>query len=293
MKQLYFSYFNYLKVLISGIFMGVAGMIPGVSSGTVAVVTGTYPDLIQSLKIVTTKKERKQKAIFYLVVLFSGLISATFLAASFMETLIINYPIFTNLFFIGLIVGTLPMLFRKANLSFSTPTTKLVSSVFAFLLSILFVVVTSSGDKEATEAFIDISFLSISILFLAGFVSGGIGLVPGVSGSMVLLSLGLYTTLIAAINQFHIVFLISLALGAGLGFVIFSKLIYILLNQYKQITYFAICGLLTGSAIILFPEAAFKQELLLFILSIALIILGFCLSYFIGGEKKHAQSNYI
>lgn len=292
-KRLILTYISQIKLFVTGLFMGTAGLIPGVSSGTVAVICGVYEEMIKSFKALTTKKERKLKPIVFLVILFSGIIVSSFITAFIIEYLMTNFPIYTQLFIIGLIIGTIPLLYRKTKSSDKEKQNIVLFKLIPFIIGIGIVLWVGMIKTERIDINIQLSLTTLILLFFAGFVASGTGIIPGVSGSMVLLALGLYNPLIAAINQRHIVFLLVLASGAFVGFVFFSRVISALLLNYEQIAYYMIIGLLIGSAINLLPEEILDQQLGINIISIVVTSIGFLLAYFIGGEKKNVKSDYI
>ena len=213
-----------IKVFCCGLFMGVAGIIPGVSSGTVAVVAGVYQELIESFRSLVSRNQPKLNPILFLLTLFSGMAIATFLFANVMNLLLSRYPDQMKIFFVGLIIGTIPLLYRKVQsheLNERFKPNHLVIYIIAFVASFYIVLYFGQSQTE-TEPIRILNPSTILLVFLAGFVSSGTGLVPGISGSMVLLSIGMYSTLMTALEEFNWPILLILAFGALIGFILQS-----------------------------------------------------------------------
>src|SRR5690554_5629627 len=101
---------------IAGSIMGVAGMIPGVSSGTIAVITDSYHDIVTSIDHICKRKENRRPHILCLINIFSGVLLTTFLFAGVMDWALTHYPKYIQLFFSGLMIGTLPLIYSKTQI---------------------------------------------------------------------------------------------------------------------------------------------------------------------------------
>ena len=260
-----------IRRFLTGVFMGIAGLIPGVSSGTIAVVAGVYRDLIEAISHMTTR-QRKLHHFLFLINLFSGMIIATLLFARFIEYLISVYPSQLNLFLIGLIIGTIPSLSKSA-----FDEKPRVNDLVIILLTLILVLALQHVSPVPAEPILVLSMQTAVMVFLAGFLAGGAGLIPGVSGSTILLMIGMYATLITAIRGFNWPILLLLTAGVLIGFVIFTRGIHYLLQYHSRFTYQAIIGLILGAAVNLWPGKVMQNEAAL--VQVFVLILGVAAAY--------------
>ena len=245
---------NYIKKIIAGIAVGIANVIPGVSGGTIAVVFGVYSDLIgaASLNIKTIKANFK----IYLC-LFGGMGLGALLFARLFKLVYERFPIQTNFFFVGLIVGSIFIIFdlvreKEKESSF----TKVSKIVWFFIgLSIMLALYFSKGAAASSAAAIEtLSLGNFILLFLIGFAGAAAMVIPGISGSFLLLILGAYYTVIKAVTDFNIPVLIPIGLGVLTGFILSARLIGFLMEKFPKITYAFILGLVAGSIRHMLPD---------------------------------------
>ena len=245
---------NYIKKIIAGIAVGIANVIPGVSGGTIAVVFGVYSDLIgaASLNIKTIKANFK----IYLC-LFGGMGLGALLFARLFKLVYERFPIQTNFFFVGLIVGSIFIIFdlvreKEKESSF----TKVSKIVWFFIgLSIMLALYFSKGAAASSAAAIEtLSLGNFILLFLIGFAGAAAMVIPGISGSFILLILGAYYTVIKAITDLNIPVLIPIGLGVLAGFILSARLIGFLMEKFPKITYAFILGLVAGSIRHMLPD---------------------------------------
>lgn len=275
------------KRFLTGIFMGAAGLMPGVSSGTIAVITGIYDDMILSVNYITGREKGKKKHVLFLVNIIAGLILATLLFARFIDHLLILFPAYMSLFFIGLILGTFPMLYNRAKPG------RIVTKYWGFsLLGLILVLFFGQADNaSATVPETTVVSSAVIALFLAGFLSVGAGLIPGISGSMVLILIGAYSTMISALSEFDLVLLLSMGAGALIGFLVFTRGINYLLQNHREMTYFLIMGLFAGSVFNLWP--GLPDETISYVTGFLILAIGFSLaffSYISRGTTKEVKS---
>ena len=245
---------NYIKKIIAGIAVGIANVIPGVSGGTIAVVFGVYSDLIgaASLDIKTIKANFK----IYLC-LFGGMGLGVLLFARLFKLVYERFPIQTNFFFVGLIIGSIFIIFdlvreKEKESSF----TKVSKIVWFFIgLSIMLALYFFKGAAASSATAIEtLSFGNFILLFLIGFAGAAAMVIPGISGSFLLLILGAYYTVIKAITDFNIPVLIPIGLGVLTGFILSARLIGFLMEKFPKITYAFILGLVAGSIRHMLPD---------------------------------------
>lgn len=245
---------NYIKKIIAGIAVGMANVIPGVSGGTIAVVFGAYSDLIgaASLDIKIIKANFK----IYLC-LFGGMGLGILLFARLFKLVYEKFPVQTNFFFIGLIIGSIFIIFdlvRKKEKESSF--TKVFKILWFFIgLSIMLALYFFKGAAASSTAAIEtLSLGNFILLFLIGFAGAAAMVIPGISGSFLLLILGAYYTVIKAITDFNIPVLIPIGLGVLAGFILSARLIGFLMEKFPKITYAFILGLVAGSIRHMLPD---------------------------------------
>ena len=266
------------KLLLGGYFMGIAAIIPGVSSGTVAVIIKVYDRLVLSVDAVIRRKPEWLASLIFLLTLYGGNFLALFTLAGLMESLLENYPALMRIFFMGLIVGSLPIIIKKTTERDEKRFT--LGTAIAFILSVGFlvglnlIVNTDIDANPITTLTLGNSFL----IFITGFVASATAIVPGVSGSMIQLAIGMYPTFVNALSTFNIPILIVLFGGMVLGLIGATRLITYLLKRFYQITYFAIIGLLIGSIYQIWPESLEGSGGFIS-LAIGVFISGFTLAY--------------
>lgn len=271
---------EHLVNILKGMVIGISNIIPGVSGGTMAVVLGIYDKLIASINGFF---KNIKKNIGFLFTIGIGAILGIILFSKLL-TYLLNpengYMQATHFFFIGLITGSLPIIYKKA-------TEKRVEKKNYIFLIIAFLVVfimSISGEAETTKAVIRNLTLNSGIkLFLAGFVAAAAMIVPGVSGSFILLLMGMYSTMVTAVSERNIPLLIPVAIGVVVGILTMTKLIEALFKRYTQTAYFIILGLILGSIIAIYPGFTFNIK---GILSIVTCVIGFSIAFMLGKKEN-------
>lgn len=245
-----------IKNLLKGMVIGTANIIPGVSGGTMAVSMGIYDKLIHCLTHLF--KEFKQSMKFLIpIILGAGiaLVGLSFIIEPAFE----YFPLQTNCLFIGLIVGGLPAVFKKVK----GKGVKL-SYIIPFLIFFGIVVgMALLGGTEGEAADLTLSFGSVVMLFVVGVIASATMVIPGVSGSMMLLLMGYYNPIIATIKNFITALtsfdmqgilqgcgvLIPMGLGVIVGIFGIAKIVEIIFEKFPIQAYWAIIGLIVASPI--------------------------------------------
>lgn len=273
----------YLKEILRGMIIGIANVIPGVSGGTMAVSMGIYDKII--FAVTNLKKDFKNsvKTLFpYILGMLIGIVGLAFL----IEILFDKFKVPTIMAFLGLILGGLPPIVKKVeNEKFKV--THLISFAF-FVALIVFPTILSSSNNAVVE--INFGIGSIVLMVVLGFIAAGTMVIPGVSGSMVLMMLGYYETIIQTINAFikslttfnmsgilsSIQILVPFGIGVLLGIFVIAKVIEILLKKYPNTTYWGILGLVIASPVaILYPTNFLEIGVGTIIASIVTFVVGF------------------
>ena len=231
-------------LFLKGMAMGISDLIPGISGGTIALLLGIYKDFISSLKSINYKsfiylirfdfkKLNNQLNLCFLLPVFFGILSSIFIFSSLISFLLLDYKILLFSFFFGLIffssIRLISNLKPSSTLDFLTVFVGLVIGLSFFFISSI-----STSN-------------SIFSIFLAGFIAISAMLLPGISGSYILLILGKYEFMLDSISSFNWINILIFSLGAIAGILSFSKMIHYLLKNYYRSTIFFLSGLMMGA----------------------------------------------
>ena len=239
--------FDYLK----GIAIGAGAILPGISSGVLCVIFGLYEKLINS--VLNIFKDFKTNFKFLLPIGLGG-VTGILLFGKILKYLFNSFPMQTKFAFIGLIIGCIPILFKKANSKKGFRLHYLLFLIIAFAIGSFSILLEPFLENnlmyEANNGFL--------FLIIAGFfMSIGI-VVPGVSSSVILMTFGVYYEYLDAISTLNLNILIPLAIGIIWGGYLFLKIIKYLLENYFPETFYAIIGFVLGSVLILYPGFTFN-----------------------------------
>lgn len=236
--------FQYFKLLIKGMLMGAADAVPGVSGGTIAFITGIYEELIHSIRRFDLKalnvlfKEGvvaawKQVNGTFLLVLVAGIALSIILLAKTVLFLLDVYPVLLWSFFFGLILASTWSVARHvAGWSANRMSVFALGVVLAYLL-------TSMSPSAVPD--------SALMVFFAGMIAICAMILPGISGSFILLLLGMYTTILTAIKEFDFAVVAIFAAGAASGLLAFSRVLSWAFSHYRSMTLALLSGFLLGS----------------------------------------------
>ncbi len=262
-----------MRQIIYGAIIGVANIIPGVSGGTMAVILKVYDQLIHSVSNIKSDFKNSMK---FLIPIGIGAGLGILVFSKIIEFSLANFHIATNLVFVGLIIGSIPMIFEKAKES----KLKIGSGIsFGVCLVIMLYMAFTNPDDSGSQVITVLSVTSFIQIFAASFVAAGAMIIPGISGSFVMLLLGMYTTILTAISDFNIMILIPIGLGCGVGVLVCAKIIDKLFAKFPQQTYSGILGLMAGSIFAIFPGILLNIE---FGVGVVLAILAGVVAYKFG-----------
>lgn len=248
-----------IKNLLKGIVMGIANIIPGVSGGTMAVSMGIYDRLIHCLTHLFKEFKENMK---FLIPIFLGIGIALVGLSFIIEPAFAHFPLQTNCLFIGLIVGGLPAVWQKVKGKGIR-----ISYIIPFVLFFAVVVgMAAIGEKEGAAADLSFSVWSVIKLFAVGIIASATMVIPGVSGSMMMLLLGYYNPIVAAIKNFVTALaafdmagilegcgiLVPMGLGIVVGIFAIAKVIEIIFEKFPIQAFWAIIGLIVASPIAIF-----------------------------------------
>lgn len=252
--------------ILRGAVIGLANIIPGVSGGTMMVSMGIYDTLIYCINHLF--KEFK-KCFMTLLPYLVGMVIAIIAGAFGLKWAFAQLPLPTNFLFIGLILGSLPMLLKELKGTMPSASQKTIGGG-VFLLFFALVVILKVVEAENSAA-ITLNLVEIIKLFFLGTIASATMVIPGVSGSMMLKTLGYYEPVVtvAIPNTIHaltagdwaglfqnIGILIPFALGIVFGIFAIAKLIEVLLRRWKGFTYCGILGMVAASPVVILMNKA-------------------------------------
>ena len=236
--------------------IGLANIIPGVSGGTMAVSMGIYDKLIHC---VTHLFKEFKKSVLFLIPIFLGAGIAVVGLTFVIPTMFARFPLQTNLLFIGLIVGGLPAVWKKVK-----GQSVRAGHILAFLIFFALVAgMAAFGESEGKAADLSFGVLNVIKLFGVGVIASATMIIPGVSGSMILLLLGYYNPVIGAIKDFitalaafdmpgiltGVGILMPFGFGVVFGIFAIAKIIEVIFVKFPLYAYWAIIGLIAASPI--------------------------------------------
>lgn len=235
---------QFLRLFLTGFAMGSADIVPGVSGGTMAFILGIYETLLDAIKSFNLTAIRlavsfKFRELFqhvpfgFLIAVGLGILTAIFALSNLLGHALEDHPTYVFAFFGGLVLASIVSVGAKLKY---TPGVIAAMVIFAI---VAFVVV---GLQEVDSA--DHSPLT---LFISGAIAICAMILPGISGSFILLILGQYRFVLGAVRALDIVSLVSVALGCLVGIVAFSRVLSFLLKHYEQLTIAALVGFMIGS----------------------------------------------
>ncbi len=265
---------KFIEYVLFGIIMGVANVIPGVSGGTMAVVFNFYDLLIESI---TIDFKVIKKNLYFLIPFGIGIIVGILGLSKIMKVLFEHYPSITYSAFIGIVLGSIPLIYVKTK-SINDKISKFNYVIFIFVLALmLYFSLKDNGNFSEIVKYQSLNMESFIMCFIAMAIAAATMIIPGVSGSMMLLIIGMYSTVyIEIIGRVNIPLLIPSIFGAFMGLFGGAKLITYLLNKYKQSTYIAILALLVGSCFKLFKSAdILNQDGLGIVINIVVLLIAF------------------
>lgn len=269
------------KNIYRGILMGISDLIPGVSGGTIAFILGIYDRLLEAISGFFSRDWKKHLG--FLVPLGLGVGITLLLFSRVIEYLLEHHYEATQFFFMGLIIGVVPYIMKQAEVK------KNFTSRHLIILIIIGSALAATAFIPTEDDLAPITSLTVPVFFLlffSGWLASMAMLLPGISGSFILLLLGVYSTAINALSSLNIP--IALAIGAGVivGFIVSSKAIQYLLEHFTYVTYAAIIGLILGSLFVVFP--GFSADSATLITSLVTFALGLAFTLLFSSPKKTA-----
>ena len=239
-----------IGIFLRGMMMGAADIVPGVSGGTIAFITGIYDTLLGSIRAVDLVFLRKLFALDirgawehvnggFLLALLLGIATSIFSLARLISWVLENHPVPLWAFFFGLILASALVLLRQVE-------TWTVPRLLCLLVGMAVALTIALSPMMSLD-------VGLAGVFLSGFLAICAMILPGISGSFILVLLGMYGTVLVAVKTLDLLFLAVFAVGAAAGLLCFSRLLYWLLHRYHQATMALLTGFLFGSLAVVWP----------------------------------------
>ena len=301
---------KFLEHIIIGIIIGISNIVPGVSAGTMFVILGIFKKLIDQVglcldevktmvKNITKFKEKNGgiravgimfKNIFmsqktFLVPIAIGMIFAIYFVAKLFSILNPEQILYRNYIFLGLILGGIPALFKELKKGTDIANIKkrkisiYIFMIIGFAMMFVLYLLKVNGIGLRKVGYEELSITMALPLFLVGAVAAASMVIPGISGSMVVLILGYYELMTVSISKLNMIFIIPFAIGILVGIMAILKLIKYLLDKHYTRTYSCIVGFVVGSLLMVFP--GLPVGVMGYIITIVCIAIGIMLSYMV------------
>lgn len=268
---------SFLYLFLSGILIGTGMVIPGVSGAVIAVIFGVYDKMIKSL---TNLFKNFKNNFMFLFILGLGILVGAIWFSNVLMFLYQRHEVITKFSFIGLILGGVPFLFKEIKLKYNK--INYVAMIFTFILSFVLWIFSKTIlqiDLDGNSSSCIMNFIN---LFLAGVIYSVGKVIPGISGSFLLIIIGMYEYVLSVIAHpitiglTQITRLIPFIMGLIIGILVLLKLINFLLEKHYGLTYSIIAGFILGSIPALIPNLSFSKDAFIGILT---MIISFILSY--------------
>ena len=275
-----------ILLVLKGMIIGVANIIPGVSGGTLMITLGIYEEVIQTISHFFTNFKKNLKFIIPLAI---GMLLAIIILSKLISVCLDKYPFPTTFFFIGLILGGIPLLWNRAKSSKNKLSNWLVFFI-TFGIVLLFAFLKSGDFVVDLNTLTPIGHI---VLVIVGMISAATMVIPGISGSFVLMLLGYYEPIVNTIKDItnfdllghNLFILIPFGIGIVVGIVLVAKLIEYLLQKYPVKTYYGVLGFVLASLIaIIKPVLLVNPGIVEVILSVILVIIGGIVAYKLGDK---------
>ncbi len=289
-----FSAMDIIRILLIGIVIGMANVIPGVSGSTMAVIFNIYDKFVNAITLNVKKLFQNRR---FVVPIICGMAIGVLLFSKLISFLYTNFPVQTNYFFTGLILGSIPLLFNfmaKTKDGGWISSSKIVSVVVAAVLGIAVIVFftilgkgTDSTNAIAAELPVWTFPLALHI-FAAGFVGAIAMIIPGISGSLLMLIMGVYPIVMKSIPSLFnpeltakaFCLLLPNGIGVLIGLLCGAWIVKTFLKIAPNQTYALIFGLVVGSIYSLFPGFAVLESPLMAIACVLCTVAGAAMAYF-------------
>ena len=235
---------------------GAGAILPGISSGVLCVIFGIYETLLNCTLNFFKNIKYNFKLLFPIGL---GTLVGVILLGNILKYVFYAYPVQTKFMFIGLIIGSVPELLKKANSKKGFKLSYLIYFIFSFSVGVLLVLL----EKKLNFSGNNISQFSFAYLLISGFFMSAGVIIPGVSSTLILILMGVYDAYLLSVSSLYIPFLLPLGIGLIIGSFICMKLIKFLLDNYYSQTFYCIIGFTLGSIFVLYPGISCLNDAIL------------------------------
>ena len=276
-------------LMIKGVVIALANIIPGVSGGTLMITLGVYEQIIDIISHPFKNLKNNWKFILFIGI---GAVLGILGFSKLISYCLDKFPLATPIFFIGLILGGLPLLFRKGKVKENIKVSNIIIFLITFGIVLAFAIIRNNGVGD-TAVTLTTNFKGISLLFLVGMVAASSMIIPGISGSLMLMLLGYYDPIIKVVSNLtkfdmlgeNLKVLVPFGLGVIIGIVLVAKLIEYLLKKFEIKTYFGVIGFVLASIIaIIIPLFKVEFNVIELIVGLVLMIIGSFITFKISNN---------
>ncbi len=243
--------------VLKGIVIGVANAIPGVSGGTMMVIMKVFDRLLGA---VSFNLKKLKENFWFLLTIVIGMGIGVILSSKVLSICFEQFYVQTQFFFMGVVLGSLPMIYKEATKEKKLAPVHLIPFAIGVAVIIGVSLISSSMGANTVRTTLDVS--TFIYLVIVSIIAAAAMIMPGLSGSLVLLILGGYQTAIQAVDEMNIPILIPIAIGIIIGIVACAKIITICLEKWQRGTYSVILGLIFGSFYAIFPRESTSVQII-------------------------------
>lgn len=243
--------------VLKGIVIGVANAIPGVSGGTMMVIMKVFDRLLGA---VSFNLKKLKENFWFLLTIVIGMGIGVILSSKVLSICFEQFYVQTQFFFMGVVLGSLPMIYKEATKEKKLAPVHLMPFAIGVAVIIGVSLISSSMGANTVRTTLDVS--TFIYLVIVSIIAAAAMIMPGLSGSLVLLILGGYQTAIQAVDEMNIPILIPIAIGIIIGIVACAKIITICLEKWQRGTYSVILGLIFGSFYAIFPRESTSVQII-------------------------------
>ncbi len=243
--------------VLKGIVIGVANAIPGVSGGTMMVIMKVFDRLLGA---VSFNLKKLKENFWFLLTIVIGMGIGVILSSKVLSICFERFYVQTQFFFMGVVLGSLPMIYKEATKEKKLAPVHLIPFAIGVAVIIGVSLISSSMGANTVRTTLDVS--TFIYLVIVSIIAAAAMIMPGLSGSLVLLILGGYQTAIQAVDEMNIPILIPIAIGVIIGIVACAKLITLCLKKWQRGTYSVILGLIFGSFYAIFPRESTSVQII-------------------------------
>lgn len=241
---------DHLRSFINGVVTGIASILPGVSGGLILVLCGSYERLIEDI---SELRQKIKPEFFFLVAIASGLLVGMLACTLFLDWTLDRFAAPMMAFFFGLIVAQIPEVWKLTGYEKGSKISVASIACLAIGLGIIIALMVVNGGGHVVDT--DDHSVGTMVLFaLCGIVLAVSKVMPGISGSSLLIALGLFEVTISSVAHLDVYFIAPLCVGLLIGLFGFAKVMDVCLKRFRTETYMLIMGLTIGSLLIIIQE---------------------------------------